>query len=176
METRKDDYSASLFVNFPPNSKSMAWYWPSGKSKDSEGKSPAAAEPVKTASKQQYLDELPPKFSETTTPKPQLEKPTKADLSQAWKTISWDDFKLTNLVQIPCFRDAGLTGLATMGVFGSVIFIFYKNPSKAINWSFGGLWIGSIVGWEQCNSLRRTSNKTTQIAKQVYEQKSRKED
>lgn len=42
-----------------------------------------------------------------------------------------------------------------MWVLGSVTFFIHKNPSKSINWAVCGFFLGNVVGWEQCRSIRR---------------------
>ncbi|KAH3675558.1 hypothetical protein WICMUC_002647 [Wickerhamomyces mucosus] len=92
-------------------------------------------------------------------------------VKQAINSISLSDFQFSNLVKIPCFRDAGLTGLSSMFVLGSIIFITQKSVPKAINWSIGGLLLGSTISWEQCRSKRRREFEFTQKAKDLVAQK-----
>jgi cytochrome c oxidase assembly protein subunit 20 len=76
-------------------------------------------------------------------------------IKEAVNKISLESFKFDNLVKIPCFREAGLTGLSALGVLGTIIFIAQKSPAKAANWGVGGFLLGSTVSWEQCRSKRR---------------------
>lgn len=91
----------------------------------------------------------------------------RATLKEAWSTMSWEDFSVAKVVSIPCLREAGLTGFTSMFVVGSVMFLYHKNPSRAANWSVGGLMLGSIVGWEQCRMRRRRSFQIAELAKQT---------
>lgn len=98
---------------------------------------------------------------------------------QALNTISKDQFTFENLVNIPCFRDAGILGFSAMFVMGvSTAIINKRKPlstrlywNKLINWSVGGLLLGSIVGWEQCRSQRRKSFEIAQLAIETVQKK-----
>ena len=60
-----------------------------------------------------------------------------------------------------------------MFVTGGVTFLYHKNPSKAVNWSIGGLLLGSIVGWEQCRMRRKRSFQVAQMARETMAAKQR---
>lgn len=81
--------------------------------------------------------------------------PNQLPIQQAMDRITVESFTLSSLAKMPCFREAGLTGLSAMGVLGMVVFLVQKSPSKAANWAVGGLLLGSTVSWEQCRSKRR---------------------
>ncbi|ODV62752.1 Cox20p ASCRUDRAFT_24893, partial [Ascoidea rubescens DSM 1968] len=89
----------------------------------------------------------------------------------AFDSVRIDDFKVNNLVKLPCFRDAGIVGFSSMGVIGVVIFLFSKNPKKAVNWSVGSGLLGSTVGWEQCRAQRRRDLEHIRLAKEVVAKK-----
>lgn len=97
---------------------------------------------------QLLLEDTEPRFNNGPS-NPQL------PLKEAVESIKADDFSFSRLSQMPCFREAGLTGLSAMAVLGSVVFLVQKSPSKAANWAVGGLLLGSTVSWEQCRSQRR---------------------
>ena len=100
---------------------------------------------------------------------------------QALNTISKEQFKFENLVSIPCFRDAGMLGFSAMFLMGiSTAIINRRKPlsikfywNKIINWSIGGLLLGSIVGWEQCRLQRRKSFEIAQLAIETVQRKER---
>lgn len=134
--------------------------WPfgggSGSSSDEDQKSHS-----KRSSERQRVPSLEPKkdqqlLLEDTEPRfnngpaaPQL------PIKQAMESIKTEDFTFSNLVKMPCFREAGLTGLSALGVLGTVVFLVQKSPKKAVNWAVGGFLLGSCVSWEQCRSQRR---------------------
>ncbi|CAK9442163.1 uncharacterized protein LODBEIA_P59060 [Lodderomyces beijingensis] len=137
---------------------------------------------------QQYLEDLPPKFEDVEPPRrpppspsssssssssspSSQEKPTLAD---AARTISWSDFTVERYINMPCFREAMITGFQAMGVLGVVTFLVHKNVKKSLNWSVGGFFLGNLVGWEQCRSLRRRSFEMVEKAKRDKEERNRK--
>ena len=101
---------------------------------------------------QQYLEDLPPKF-EDSEPIPERQ----ATLMDAAQRIKLSDFTVDRFISMPCFREAMITGFQAMGVLGVVTFLIHKNVQKTMNWSVGGFFLGNIIGWEQCRSLRRKS-------------------
>ncbi|KAL6945153.1 hypothetical protein ACO0QE_002599 [Hanseniaspora vineae] len=103
------------------------------------------------------LRDTKPKYSEN-------EQNSENAYEQLLETFSKDDLKPSNLVVVPCFRQAGLLGLSTMFVVGSVMFISLKNVKRASNWAVAGFGIGSIFGWEKCRYQRR---KELQIANKL---------
>lgn len=122
----------------------------------------------KTEEEPKFLEDLPPKFEDRSNGKPEAPKPS---VSQTLKNIKLEDFAIEKLIAIPCFREAGISGFTVMAAFGSVMFFYHKNINKAVNWAYGGFFIGSIFGWEQCNSVRRNSQMTAAVAKQAYEER-----
>lgn len=131
---------------------------------------------------QLFIDDVPPKYAEastvgalgtsasTGTGTPQqysVSKEVRAYLS----TLTLEQFMLSNLVQIPCFRDAGLAGFSCFFVFSSVIYVYHRSIRRAANWGFGGLLLGSIFGWEQCNNQRRQGQMAVKLAQQRFENK-----
>ncbi|KAI5950179.1 COX20 [Candida jiufengensis] len=142
---------------------------PSKVSLVSEYKEPERPKP------QQFLEDLPPKFEDSppqqNRPPPLQKQPTLAD---AARTIKFSDFSVDRFVTMPCFREAMITGFQAMGVLGVITFLIHKNPSKALNWSMGGFFLGNLVGWEQCRSLRRRSFEMVEKAKHDKEEKHKK--
>lgn len=122
-------------------------------------------EPPAEVEKLKFLDELPPKFDDLES----VSQPKVSPLKEAWGRVSMDDFKPSSLLTTPCFREAGLAGFTSMAVFGSIIFLYHKSPRRAANWAMGGFLLGSVIGWEQCNSIRRQSSQATDMARQAYE-------
>ncbi|AMD22950.1 HHR181Wp [Eremothecium sinecaudum] len=119
------------------------------------------------------LEDTKPRFDTSTSMGKYAKQQERATLRDAWDSLTWEDFTVDKLTSIPCFRQAGLTGFCSMFVIGSVMFLYHKNPSKASNWAFGGLMLGSIVGWEQCRVKRLRSFQTAQMAKRVVAAKER---
>lgn len=116
---------------------------------------------------QKYLlEDTKPKFINESSNE-YAKRQEQASISEAWKTIQWNDFSIEKLISIPCFRDAGMTGFSSMVVVGTVMFLYHKNPARSANWSVGGFILGSIVGWEQCRMKRRRSFQIAQMAKQT---------
>lgn len=88
-------------------------------------------------------------------------------------SLSAENFYMSNLITIPCFRDAGLAGFSCFFVFSSVLFFYHNSLRKAVNWGFGGLLLGSVFGWEHCNNQRRQSQMAVRLAQERFEAKSR---
>ena len=118
---------------------------------------------------QQYLEDLPPKF-EDKEPVSRRE-PTLID---AAKQIKLSDFSVERFIGMPCFREAMITGFQAMGVLGTVTFLIHKNVSRSLNWSVCGFFLGNVVGWEQCRSIRRRSFQMMEKAKQAKEERNAK--
>ncbi|KAI5960774.1 COX20 [Candida pseudojiufengensis] len=137
---------------------------PSKVSYVSEYKEPEKKKP------QQYLEDLPPKF-EDSEPQSRPQTSSQPTLKDAAMSIRFSDFNVDRFVNMPCFREAMITGFQAMGVLGVVTFLIHKNPSKALNWSMGGFFLGNLVGWEQCRSLRRRSFEMVEKAKLEKEEK-----
>lgn len=115
------------------------------------------------------LEDLPPKFED--------EEPINSHQStfvNALQKILLEDFTMDHYVRMPCFREAMLTGFQAMGVLGTVTFLIHKNPGRSVNWGVCGFFLGSVVGWEQCHSIRRRSFQTVEAAKQANQEKLRK--
>lgn len=115
------------------------------------------------------LEDLPPKFEDKEPV--YARQPTMMD---ALQKIQFLDFSIDHYVGMPCFREAMLTGFQSMGVLGVVTFLIHKNPGKSVNWAVCGFFLGSVVGWEQCRSIRRKSFQTVEAAKQANQEKLRK--
>ncbi|AGO10668.1 AaceriABR199Cp [[Ashbya] aceris (nom. inval.)] len=113
------------------------------------------------------LEDTRPRFDTQSSASQQALQREHATLVDAWKTVRWEDFSFERMTGIPCFRDAGMAGFSAMVVAGSVTFLFHKNPVRAANWGFGGLLLGSIVGWEQCRMRRRRSFQVAEMARQT---------
>ncbi|RLV84701.1 Cytochrome c oxidase protein 20 mitochondrial [Meyerozyma sp. JA9] len=118
---------------------------------------------------QQFLEDLPPKF-EDTAPR----QPPESMYREAFKQVKLSDFTPSHFVGMPCFREAMITGFQSMGVLGAITFLIHKNPQRSVNWAVCGFFLGNIVGWEQCRSLRRKSFETVEKARQKNQEKQAK--
>lgn len=114
------------------------------------------------------LEDTRPKFASDVSKGSQQEQ---VSLKEAISRITWEDFSLEKLTTIPCFRDAGMVGFSSMFVTGSVILLYHKNVTRALNWAMGGLMLGSIVGWEQCRMKRKRSFQVAQMAMETVAKK-----
>lgn len=94
-------------------------------------------------------------------------------IKQAVDSIKTDDFSFQSLVKIPCLREALMTGISSLGVLGTIIFIAQKSPTKAANWGVGGFLLGSAVSWEQCRSKRRKEQAFAAKARETVAAKER---
>lgn len=83
-----------------------------------------------------------------------------------FRHIGWNDFK--GVDQIPCFRQALLTGFSMGAVTGVVMYGVRRNGSKALNWAFAGFLGGSIISWEQCRFRIHQSKMNIRGAKEMY--------
>ncbi|KAM3126260.1 hypothetical protein CJJ07_002980 [Candidozyma auris] len=113
-----------------------------------------------------FLEDLPPKFED--------KKPEHHDVAtyqEALKKVSLSDITLSNYITMPCFREAMMTGFSAMGVLGVVTLLIHRNPGKSVNWGIGGFFLGSVVGFEQCRSIRRNSFQNVERAKQANQAK-----
>lgn len=139
------------------------------------GGAPSKVSPVKelrepeTENKSQFLDDLPPKFEDR--------EPThakQATYKDAFQNLKLSDFSLETYISMPCFRESMLTGFQSMGVLGLVTFLIHKNPGRSANWGVCGFFLGSVVGWEQCRSIRKKSFQTVEAARLANQDKVRK--
>ncbi|SGZ55479.1 CIC11C00000002873 [Sungouiella intermedia] len=117
----------------------------------------------------QLLEDLPPKFEDK---EPAHESQT--TFVNALQKFLLNDLTIDHYVGMPCFREAMLTGFQSMGVLGTVTFLIHKSPSRSVHWGVCGFFLGSVVGWEQCRSIRRRSFQTVEAAKQANQDKLRK--
>lgn len=123
-----------------------------------------------SAPTQTYLEDLPPKFYDEPAPA-QLESPKPTSvLSQ----IKISDFTVEKYMNMPCFRESMMTGFQAMAVLGGVTFLIRKDISKAMNWGVLGFFLGNVIGWEQCRSIRRRSFEAMEKARQVNREKNLK--
>ncbi|SCU95627.1 LANO_0E10880g1_1 [Lachancea nothofagi CBS 11611] len=147
--------------------------WPFGRkhSGPEDGQKQAVpASQNSSAGKKYLLEDTEPRFANESQSH-YASAQEQASLRTAWDTVGWNDFSLQRLTQIPCFRDAGMSGFTSMFVLGSVMFLYHKNPGRAANWAVGGFMLGSIVGWEQCRLRRKKSFQTAQMAKNTVANK-----
>lgn len=120
-----------------------------------------------SSSSQQYLEDLPPKFNDDQPPAPDPQTP----YAQAMQQIKLSDFTLTRFLEMPCFREAMMAGFQAGAVLGGITLLIHKNPNKSMNWAAGGFFLGNIIGWEQCRSLRRKSFETMENARRKKEER-----
>lgn len=155
----------------------MGW-WPFGGSAKQPQESAITA--VATESQQPiFLDDVAAKYPNEQQQMPTSQHPsnqqeaysTSKEIKRFISTLTFEHFYISNLVQIPCFREAGLSGFSCFFVFSSVIFFYHKNFRKAVNWGFGSLLLGSIFGWEQCNNARRNSQMAVKLAQERFEKR-----
>ncbi|KAF3994015.1 hypothetical protein FT663_00035 [Candidozyma haemuli var. vulneris] len=133
----------------------MGWFGGSPSKVSSVSEVPEKKEPV-------FLEDLPPKFEDK-----ESNHHDEATYLAALNKVSISDFTLSNYVTMPCFREAMLTGFSAMGVLGVVTLLVHKNPSRSVNIGIGGFFLGSVVGFEQCRSIRRRSFQNVEKAKQA---------
>lgn len=149
----------------------MGW-WPFNR-----GSSNGSNEETKEMSPVAVESQDRPMFTESTAPNPNLpptsrESTMSKEIKSYVSSLSLKDFYMSNLVSIPCFREAGLSGFTCFFVFSSVLYVYHRSLRKSVNWGFGGLLLGSIFGWEHCNNARRNSQMAVRLAQQRFEQKS----
>ncbi|KAK6458460.1 cytochrome oxidase, 20 [Scheffersomyces xylosifermentans] len=142
----------------------MGWFGGSAPSKVS-----VVSEVREEPKQQQFLEDLPPKFEDKEPVK--RREPTLID---AAKQIHISDFSVERFVGMPCFREAMITGFQAMGVLGVVTFLIHKNVNRSLNWSVCGFFLGNVVGWEQCRSLRRRSFQMMEKARKAKEERNLK--
>lgn len=90
------------------------------------------------------------------------------EIGRALQSVRAADFAPSNLVGIPCFRDAGLAGFACLFVFSTVTFAFHGSPRRAANFGVGGFLLGAVFAWEQCNARRRHEKGAIDAARERY--------
>lgn len=128
---------------------------------------PAKVGPVEVSNEnQQFLEDLPPKFDDS-LPRPMPPGEAPATLADAARQFKFSDWSFERLIGIPCFREAALTGFQAMGVLGIVTLVVHKNPARLANWGIWGFFLGSVVGWEQCRSIRRKQFKMMEEARKA---------
>lgn len=150
----------------------MGWFGSGGNSPPS--KLSVVSELKEEPKSQQFLEDLPPKFEDLESLSPQQPpKEREATLMDAAKQIKISDFTVERFIHMPCFREAMITGFQAMGVLGVVTFLIHKNIRRSLHWSVGGFFLGNIIGWEQCRSLRRRSFHMVEKAKTEREDKNR---
>ncbi|KAK6349870.1 hypothetical protein TWF696_006132 [Orbilia brochopaga] len=78
---------------------------------------------------------------------------------------------VTKIHQMPCFRQAYLTGIATGFGFGGVKMILKASVYNACTWAVGMFCFSSIVIWEACRWRRGREHDGMIRAMQVIEYK-----
>lgn len=121
---------------------------------------------VQEVPEKKFLEDLPPKFEDKE--EAPVREPTLVD---AMHNIKLSDYSVERFVGMPCFREAMITGFQAMGVLGVVTFLIHKNPSKLMNWSVCGFFLGNVVGWEQCRLMRARLFQLMEKAKKVKQEK-----
>lgn len=153
----------------------MGW-WPFNRGGKDPGPATTAAPaaPVENSTPSQpiFLDDIPAIHTENGNSAAQSNEgySVSKEVKSFVGTLKPENFYMSNLVQIPCFREAGLSGFSCFFVFSTVIYFYHANLHKAVNWGFGGLLLGSIFGWEHCNNTRRNSQLAVRLAQERYEQ------
>jgi cytochrome c oxidase assembly protein subunit 20 len=149
----------------------MVWPFSSSSSSSPTPEVPAPAAPQQK--QPQFLEDLPPKFEDhTTLPAggvPGASASGSAEgglLTNAVRSIQPSDFG--KLHEMPCFREAILTGGAVGGVVFAVMITTRSAVPRAFNWAVGGLLVGSIVSWEQCRFKLRQEKKNQLMAREMY--------
>lgn len=151
--------------------------WPFSKSSSTSPEEAPPSSPAKPA--QKYLDDLPPKFDDSPPPPPSSSAGTPTTggapgapgerpniLKKVVTSIQPEDF--TKLHQIPCFREAMLTGGAVGGVVFAVLITTRSAIPRAMNWGMAGFLIGASVSWEQCRWKLRQEKKEQRMAQEMY--------
>ncbi|KAG7788318.1 hypothetical protein KL910_003201 [Ogataea haglerorum] len=145
--------------------------WPFGKRSTQSAEEEATSNGKDKSEQKIFLEDVPPKF-DTDIQKPASQHTTQSrEMKRILSNLSWSDFHPSNLLAIPCFRDAGLTGFSCLFVFSSVMFLYHKDIRKAANWGFGGLMLGATFAWEQCNAQRRKEQMAVKMAQERYKQR-----
>lgn len=94
------------------------------------------------------------------------------------KKLNWkEEFRMDKLLQIPCFRDAGMVGVASMTVLCTTMYISQLRNGTSrysiLNWSMTSLIFGSVLGWEQCRYRRRKNQLIADVAIETVKSKKR---
>ena len=126
-------------------------------------------EPPKQPEKPQMLDDLPPKFDDDVEGAQKAQQLVRPKLSQILQSLSWQDFQ--QIPQMPCFRNAMLTGFGMGGVAGVVTLVSRRNVTRTLNWSLMGFLVGSIVSWEQCRFRLMRGKRNMRHAQELYRHK-----
>ncbi|KAF5102894.1 hypothetical protein D0Z00_000152 [Geotrichum galactomycetum] len=142
--------------------------WPFSSSSSSS--TPEVPAPVAPQQKQpQFLEDLPPKFDDHTMLPAGGAPGTPTEgglLKQAVGSIQPSDFG--KLHEMPCFREAILTGGAVGGVVFAVMVTTRSPVPRALNWAVGGFLVGATVSWEQCRFKVRQEKKNQLMAREMY--------
>ena len=147
--------------------------WPFTKSTEEEVK--VDPTPVKQDSQPIFLEDVPPKFDNGSNKPPPPTFSVGNEIKSFLSNLTLEHFHISRIAAIPCFRDAGLSGFTCMFVFSSVLYVYHRNIRRAANWGFGGLMLGSIFGWEHCNTVRRQSQMAVRLAQQRFEAKNQQD-
>lgn len=128
------------------------------------------SKPESDDSKPQMLEDLPPKFHDDVEKAQRAQELARPRLSQVLSSLSLQDFQ--HISEIPCFRNAILTGLGMGTVAGGVIFVSKRSASRTVNWTLTGFLIGSIMSWEQCRFRMKRGKRNMQHAQELYKSSS----
>lgn len=123
------------------------------------------SDPIPAPESAQFLEDRPPKFEDDVESAAALRKAANPSIVDTAKKIGIEDFK--NINNIPCFRQAIMTGFSIGAVTALVLYVS-RRPTKAANWGMGGFLLGSVVSWEQCRFRMREGKKSMQKAREVY--------
>lgn len=128
----------------------------------------AVTEYKEPEAKPKFLEDLPPKFEDSGETEDPRTAPQYANIMSQLKL---SDFTPQRFLNMPCFREAMMTGFQAMAVLGGVTFLIHKKPNKSVNWGVCGFFLGNIIGWEQCRSIRRKSFETMEKARKAKQEK-----
>lgn len=158
----------------------MGW-WPfhRGNKSDDSSSSSSSSSADQASSQPIFLEDVPAKYAPAgqtpaevqAQPQGQAGYSVSNEVKTFVGTLTPQHFYFSNLVQIPCFREAGLSGFSCFFVFSSVLYVYHRSLRTAVNWGFGGLLLGSIFGWEHCNNTRRNSQMAVRLAQERLERK-----
>ncbi|KAI5452981.1 hypothetical protein NCC49_006514 [Naganishia albida] len=92
---------------------------------------------------------------------------TKEDLVKAFKRIRpIEDLK--NIGNIPCARQALLSGIVAAFGVGSISYIARRRPKSAANWAVGSFVGISAIMWENCRRARAKELAQMQYIQERY--------